>query len=84
MIVWLEASGTPVITAGAVRAQMLQKNKTFIPHVLAISVGTVVDFPNYDPIFHNAFSKRGIQYMQELLDVVPELPAAVSCVVYAK
>ena len=38
------------------RAQMVQKNKTFTPHVLAISVGTVVDFPNFDPIFHNAFS----------------------------
>lgn len=37
-------------------AEMIQKNKTFSPHVLAITVGTVVDFPNYDPIFHNAFS----------------------------
>jgi hypothetical protein len=24
--------------------------------VLAVRVGTTVDFPNYDPIFHNAFS----------------------------
>lgn len=28
----------------------------FHPHVLAIDVGTVVEFPNADPIFHNAFS----------------------------
>jgi len=35
---------------------MLQKNKRFIPHILAIRRGTVVDFPNQDPIFHNAFS----------------------------
>ena len=35
---------------------MIQKNKTFSPHVLAITMGTIVDFPNYDPIFHNAFS----------------------------
>src|SRR3984885_12883553 len=57
VVVWLEpASGTPVIPASAARAQMLQKEKTFTPHVLAISVGTVVDFPNFDPIFHNAFS----------------------------
>jgi len=35
---------------------MLQKDKTFSPHVLAITVGTTVDFPNFDPIFHNAFS----------------------------
>ncbi len=38
------------------RATMIQKNKTFVPHVLAIPVGSTVDFPNYDPIFHNAFS----------------------------
>ena len=35
---------------------MIQKDKTFTPHVLAITAGTTVDFPNYDPIFHNAFS----------------------------
>jgi plastocyanin len=57
VVVWLEpVSGTPVIPAAAGRAQMVQKNKTFTPHVLAITVGTVVDFPNFDPIFHNAFS----------------------------
>jgi plastocyanin len=36
--------------------RMLQKNKTFLPHILAIETGTSVDFPNLDPIFHNAFS----------------------------
>ena len=35
---------------------MRQKDKTFIPHILAIAAGTYVDFPNDDPIFHNAFS----------------------------
>lgn len=35
---------------------ILQKDKTFTPHVLAIPVGSIVDFPNADPIFHNAFS----------------------------
>ena len=57
VVVWLEpASGAPVLPASAGRAQMVQKNKTFTPHVLAITVGSVVDFPNFDPIFHNAFS----------------------------
>jgi len=46
-------------------AQMIQKNKTFKPHVLAIEVGTTVDFPNFDPIFHNAFST----YNGQLFDV---------------
>jgi plastocyanin len=67
VVVWLEpAAGAPVIPAGAARAQMVQKNKTFSPHVLAISVGTVVDFPNYDPIFHNAFSN----YNGQIFDLV--------------
>ena len=35
---------------------MVQKDKTFTPHVLAIPVGATVEFPNFDPIFHNAFS----------------------------
>jgi hypothetical protein len=38
------------------RALMDQKDQTFVPHVLAITVGTVVDFPNSDPTFHNVFS----------------------------
>ncbi len=39
-----------------VHETMKQENETFVPHVLAIRVGTVVDFPNADPIFHNVFS----------------------------
>ncbi len=35
---------------------MEQKDKQFVPHVLAIQVGSGVDFPNLDPIFHSAFS----------------------------
>lgn len=38
------------------RPQLVQKNKQFIPHVLAVEVGSVVDFPNHDPFFHNVFS----------------------------
>jgi hypothetical protein len=38
------------------RAVMNQKDQTFVPHVLAVTVGTVVDFPNSDLTFHNVFS----------------------------
>ena len=41
---------------------MLQKNKVFVPPVAA---GTAVDFPNADPIFHNAFSS----YDGQIFDV---------------
>jgi plastocyanin len=37
-------------------AAMDQRNETFIPHVLAITVGTTVDFLNSDSIYHNVFS----------------------------
>lgn len=66
VVVWLEpASGVPVVPTGGAQAQMVQKNKTFTPHVLAIPVGAVVDFPNFDPIFHNAFSN----YNGQIFDV---------------
>ena len=38
------------------RAVMDQRNETFVPHVLAITTGTTVDFPNSDKIYHNVFS----------------------------
>ena len=38
------------------RLQLIQKNKSFQPHVLVVPIGTVVDFPNRDPFFHNVFS----------------------------
>ncbi len=41
---------------GDMHATMKQQNETFVPHLLAIRVGTVVDFPNGDPFFHNVFS----------------------------
>ncbi len=37
-------------------AELRQEHETFVPHVLAITRGSTVDFPNDDPIFHNVFS----------------------------
>ena len=55
-LVWLEpASGrVPHKTAG--HFQLLTRGKMLVPHVLAIPVGSTVDFPNDDPISHNLFS----------------------------
>ncbi len=36
-----------------------QKNLQFHPHVLPILVGTTVEFPNRDNLFHNVFSYSG-------------------------
>jgi len=35
---------------------LMQKDKTFRPHILAVPVGSTVEFPNQDTIFHNVFS----------------------------
>jgi plastocyanin len=36
--------------------RLVQKNKAFSPHLLVVPVGSVVEFPNRDPFFHNVFS----------------------------
>jgi plastocyanin len=37
-------------------ARMDQRDESFVPHVLAIVAGSVVDFPNNDETYHNVFS----------------------------
>jgi len=56
VIIWLEPLDRPAPASPPKHVQMLQKDKQFLPHVIAIPVGNTVDFPNLDPIFHNAFS----------------------------
>ena len=57
VVIWLEpVAGPAALPRSTARAQILQKNKTFSPHILVVTTGTTVDFPNNDPIFHNAFS----------------------------
>lgn len=41
---------------------MDQRNMTFIPHVLAVQVGTTVDFLNNDEVRHNVFSPDKEKY----------------------
>ena len=58
VVVWLEPAGVVEGASGTARskARMEQRGKRFVPHVVAIQAGSEVEFPNYDPIFHNAFS----------------------------
>ncbi|HWQ55480.1 MAG TPA: hypothetical protein VN442_17465 [Bryobacteraceae bacterium] len=59
VIVWLEPlhpGDGPPAPARRVIARMEQKDKQFVPHVLAIQAGSQVHFPNLDPLFHSAFS----------------------------
>jgi plastocyanin len=58
VVVWL----TPLTVVQPVRAtekphyRLLQYKKRFEPGLLVVPVGSVVDFPNADPWFHNVFS----------------------------
>jgi plastocyanin len=58
-VVWLApivaAPGDPVLVA-AMHVTLQQKNKAFEPHLLVVTKGSTVDFPNRDPWFHNVFS----------------------------
>src|SRR6185437_2193030 len=56
VVISLRPVGEPPATAPGKHATMLQKNKMFTPHILPIVAGTTIDFPNEDPIYHNAFS----------------------------
>jgi plastocyanin len=56
VVVWLEPLQDDPPAPPSKTVKMRQQGKKFTPHVLAIQVGTTVDFPNLDPIFHNAFS----------------------------
>lgn len=42
--------------AAPVTVELGQKNRKFIPEVVAIPAGSTVSFPNFDPLFHNVFS----------------------------
>ena len=42
------------------RAQVVQKDRQFVPRVLAVAAGTRVAFPNADAIEHNVFSHSAV------------------------
>src|SRR5712691_9939000 len=60
-VVWLTPVGDApdsLTTTGRFlqHPRLVQKNKSFDPHILVVPVGSVVEFPNRDPFFHNVFS----------------------------
>ncbi len=81
VVVWLEPlAGPPVLLAKPSRVDMIQKDKMFSPHVLPIMIGTTVNFPNYDPIFHNAFSN----YNGQLFDIGLYPPGSSRSIVFRR
>ncbi len=56
IVAWLTPLPPATATVTPGRFRLVQKNKQFEPHLLVIPVGSMVDFPNQDPFFHNVFS----------------------------
>lgn len=56
VVIFRRANGqTPKPKSSRVRA-VVQKDKRFVPHVLAVPLGATVEFRNDDDFFHNVFS----------------------------
>lgn len=57
-VAWLEpvTSAQPLSFVPKGHYTLMQKNRMFIPHLQVVPVGSVVEFPNADPYFHNVFS----------------------------
>src|ERR1700675_284316 len=61
VVVWLTPLDTPVpadpaTPAAAKTPELVQRNKSFEPHIIVVRVGSLIQFPNKDPFFHNIFS----------------------------
>lgn len=61
VVVWLSRTDRAApklapISSTSQTPRLIQRNKNFEPHLLVVEVGTLVQFPNRDPFFHNIFS----------------------------
>jgi plastocyanin len=56
-VIWLDLPGAAARPQEA-KVVLDQRNLSFTPRVLAVQVGTTIDFPNHDRVFHNVFSFR--------------------------
>ena len=54
VLVWVE--GPRVAPENPPVARIRMKAKEFVPHLVVVPLGGKVEFPNQDPILHNAFS----------------------------
>jgi plastocyanin len=59
-VVYLEGGQAPPTPTAPPRAVMDQKNLTFVPRVLPVMRGTVVEFTNSDDVQHNVFTPSAI------------------------
>ena len=52
-----------LVDVAAMKASVTQQDEQFAPHLVAVTTGSAVSFPNADPFFHNVFSlSRGATF----------------------
>jgi len=56
VVLWLTPTHPVESSISTPTARLVQKDKRFSPHVIAVRVGTEIEFPNQDPFFHDVFS----------------------------
>jgi plastocyanin len=56
VVVSLTSAQSPEPAPPGPTLRFVQKNKRFTPHLLAVTPGTQIEFPNQDPFFHDVFS----------------------------
>jgi plastocyanin len=62
VVVWLVPTQTdqkPRLDTEPPHYRIIQHHKIFEPRLLVVPVGSIVEFPNHDPWFHNVFSVSG-------------------------
>ena len=57
VVVFVKVPPRPTVPVAG--AAMRQEGEEFLPHLLAVTTGTSVEFPNADAVFHNVFSLSG-------------------------
>jgi plastocyanin len=55
-VVAVFVEGTPRTASGTPPVEMIQRDKLFLPTVLAVQTGTPVSFPNHDTVRHHVYS----------------------------
>jgi len=62
VVIYFEGIPSPA-SPSAMKASIAQKDEQFVPHLVAVTAGSSVAFPNDDPFFHNVFSlSRGSSF----------------------
>lgn len=55
-VLWVESAAASDAARPLAGAEVMQQNKTFVPEVTVVTVGTAVRFPNRDTVRHHVYS----------------------------